>query len=181
MNGRITLLKSMLLINHKHIKSIPGWLVRLTKVSQYVNNSTESHKLWRKLLEDTGGENSRSTSIIIHPLSVSSQIQLVGPKSGTILLDLLFISVNNDIILTLVCILFNLSSIGSKGLASAWAWKPNKTEPTHEVGLPIYGGWRIQVEAIIKTPMAAKWQRTKQNLSVVFIFKKAKQRTQGKR
>jgi hypothetical protein len=29
--------------------------------------------------------------------------------------------------------------------------------------------------------MAAKWQRTKQNLSVVFIFKKAKQRTQGKR
>jgi hypothetical protein len=48
-NSRITLLKSMLLTNHRQIKSIPGWLVALTKMSPYVSNSRKTHKLRGKL------------------------------------------------------------------------------------------------------------------------------------
>jgi hypothetical protein len=44
-NGRVTLLKSMLLMNHRQIKSIPGWLITLKKVSPHVSHGTETHKL----------------------------------------------------------------------------------------------------------------------------------------
>jgi hypothetical protein len=47
--SRLTLLKSMLLINHRHIKSISGWLIALTKMSPYVSNSRRTHKLRGKL------------------------------------------------------------------------------------------------------------------------------------
>jgi hypothetical protein len=42
-NSRLTLLKGMLLMNHKQIKSIPGWLIALTKMSPHVSNSRKTH------------------------------------------------------------------------------------------------------------------------------------------
>jgi hypothetical protein len=44
-NGRVTLLKSMLLTNHRPINSIPGRLITLTKMSPHVSHGIETHKL----------------------------------------------------------------------------------------------------------------------------------------
>jgi hypothetical protein len=84
----------MLPTNHRQIKSIPGRLVTLTEMSPHVRNSMKAHKIRSKLREKDGSENSSSMSIIIHPLSVSSQIQPVGLKSGRILMGLLVIRSN---------------------------------------------------------------------------------------
>jgi hypothetical protein len=87
-NSRLTLLKSMLLTNHRQIKSILGWLIALTKMSPHVSNSRKTHKLRGKLWQNTRSENSCSMSILIHPLSVGCQIQPIGLKGTSVLLKL---------------------------------------------------------------------------------------------
>jgi hypothetical protein len=73
-NSRLTLWKGMLLMNYKKIKSILGWLIALMKMIPHVSNSRKTHKLRCKLWQNTRSENSCSTSILIHPLSVGYQI-----------------------------------------------------------------------------------------------------------
>src|SRR3954468_23910547 len=67
-NSRITLLKSMLLANHRQVKSIPRRLIALTKKSP-LSSSGKTHELSSILRQNTGSENSSSTSILIYPLS----------------------------------------------------------------------------------------------------------------
>jgi hypothetical protein len=110
----------MLLMNHRQIKSIPEWLIALTKMSPHVSNSRKTHKLRGKLWQNTRTENSCSTSILIHPLSVSYQIQLVGLKSTRVLLKLQLIHSNNTPISTLSSILVSLSSISTKNRRRWW-------------------------------------------------------------
>jgi hypothetical protein len=100
----------MLLTNHKQIKSIPGWLIALTKMSPHVSNSRKTHKLEGKLWQNTRSENSCNTSILIHPLSVGYQIQPIGLKGIRVLLKLQIIGSNSTPISTLSCILVRLSS-----------------------------------------------------------------------
>jgi hypothetical protein len=78
----------MLLTNHRQIKSIPGWMITLTKMSPHVSSSRKTHKLRGKLWQNTRSENSYSTSILIHPLSVGYQIQPIGLKVTRVLLKL---------------------------------------------------------------------------------------------
>jgi hypothetical protein len=73
-NSRITLLKSMLLANHRHVKSIPRRLIALTKKGPLSSNSGKTHELSSILRQNTGSKNSSSTSILIYPLSIVSQI-----------------------------------------------------------------------------------------------------------
>jgi hypothetical protein len=101
----------MLLTNHRQIKSIPGWLIALMKMSPHVSNSRRTHILRGKLWQNTRSENSCNTSILIHPLSVGYQIQPIGLKGTRVLLKLQIICSNNTPISTLSSILVRLSSI----------------------------------------------------------------------
>jgi hypothetical protein len=103
----------MLLMNHRQIKSIPGWLIVLIKMSPHVSNSRKTHKLRGKLGQNTRSENSCSTSILIHPLSVGCQLQPIGLKGTRVLLKLQIIRSNTPIS-TLSSILVHLSSIITK-------------------------------------------------------------------
>jgi hypothetical protein len=119
-NSRITLLKSMLLANHRQVKSISRRLIALTKKSPLSSNSRKTHELSSILRQNTGSKNSSSTSILIYPLSVVSQIQPIGRKSVRILLDPPVILSQISIICTLGCILGLLSSIRGKGNGRRW-------------------------------------------------------------
>src|SRR3954462_12263282 len=113
-NSGITLLKSMLLANHKQVKSIPRRLISLTKMCPLSGNSRETHELNSILGQNTGGENSSSTSILIDPQSVGSQSVAIGLEISRILLELQVIGSNSNIISALSSILGLLRSISSK-------------------------------------------------------------------
>jgi hypothetical protein len=84
-NSGITLLKSMLLTNHRQVKSISRRLIALTEMSPLSSNSRKTHKLRSILGQNAGSENSSSTSILIDPLSVGDSIQgdgIQGRASG---------------------------------------------------------------------------------------------------
>src|SRR3954470_6560852 len=82
-NSRITLLNSMLLANHRQVKSIPRRLIALTKKSPLRSSSGKTHELSSLLRQNIGSENNSSTSILIYPLSVVSQILgSIGGKSN---------------------------------------------------------------------------------------------------
>jgi hypothetical protein len=100
----------MLLANHRQVKSIPKWLIALTEMSPLSNNSRKTHELRSILGQNAGSENSSSTSILIHPLSVGSQIQPIGLKIIRVLFELQLIGNNITIIGTLSSILGLLRS-----------------------------------------------------------------------
>src|SRR3954470_18856630 len=82
-NSRVILLKSMLLANHRQVKSISRRLIALTKKSPLSSSSGKTHELSSILRQNTGSENSSSTSILIYPLSVVSQIlRSIGGKDN---------------------------------------------------------------------------------------------------
>jgi hypothetical protein len=110
----------MLLVNHRQVKSIARRLIALTKKGPLSSNSRKTHKLSSILRKNTGSKNSSSTSMLINPLSVVSQIQPVGRKSVRILLDLPVILSQSSIISTLGCILGPLGSTGGKGNGRRW-------------------------------------------------------------
>src|SRR3954464_3387703 len=112
-NSGITLLNSMLLANHGQVKSIPRCLVALTKMCPLSSNSRETHELSSILGQNTGGENSSSTSILINPLSVSGQSVSIGLEIRRVLLELQVISSDSTIISTLSSILGLLRSIST--------------------------------------------------------------------
>jgi hypothetical protein len=72
LNKRVTLLESMLLTDHRQIERVTRGLIPLVKVIPHLRSSSKGHKLRGKLWQNTSSENSRSTSILITPLSVSS-------------------------------------------------------------------------------------------------------------
>src|SRR3954465_7209666 len=113
-NSGITLLKSMLLVNHGQVKSIPRRLIALTKMCPLSGNSRETHELSNILGQNTGGENSSSTSILIDPLSAGSQSVTIGLEIRRVLLELQIISSNSTIISTLSSILGLLRSINAE-------------------------------------------------------------------
>ena len=122
MNRGITLLKSMVLANHRQVKSIPRRLIALTKVCPLSGNSRETHELSSILGQNTVGENSSSTSILIDPLSVGNQIMAIGLEIGRILLELQVISSKNTIIGTLSSILGLLRSISAENNRRRRKW-----------------------------------------------------------
>src|SRR4051812_8490352 len=78
------------------------------------SNSRETHELSSKLGQNTGGENSSSTSILIYPLSVGGQIEAIGLEISRVLFELQLICNNNTIIGTLSSILGLLRSISAE-------------------------------------------------------------------
>src|SRR4051812_6045799 len=104
----------MLLANHGQAKSIPRRLIALMKMRPLSGNSRETHELSSILGQNTGGENNSSTSILIDPLSVGSQIVTIGLEISRVLLELQVISNNNTIIGTLSSILVLLRSISAE-------------------------------------------------------------------
>jgi hypothetical protein len=110
----------MLLANNRQVKSIPRRLIALAKKGPLSSNSGKTHELSSILRENTGSKNSSSTSILIYPLSVVSQIQPVGHKSVRILLNMSVILSQSSSISTLGCILGLLSSIRGKGNGRRW-------------------------------------------------------------
>src|SRR4051812_38277495 len=77
-------------------------------------NNRETHELSSILGQNTGGEDSSSTSILIDPLSVGSQVVAIGLEIRRVLLELQVISNNNTIIGTLSSILGLLRSISTE-------------------------------------------------------------------
>jgi hypothetical protein len=79
----------MLLVNHRQVKSIPRRLIALMEMSPLNSNSRKTHELKSILGQNAGSENSSSsTSILIHPLSVGGQIQLIGLEIIRVLFEL---------------------------------------------------------------------------------------------
>jgi hypothetical protein len=105
----------MLLADHRQVESIPRRLIALTKKSPLSSSGGKTHKLSSILRQNTGGENSSSTSILIYPLSVLGQIQPVSRNGSRVVLDLPVIISQSSVISTLGCILIRLSSIRGKG------------------------------------------------------------------
>jgi hypothetical protein len=72
-----TMLKSMLLTNHRYVERITSRLIALTKVRPHLRDSTEAHKLRRKLRLNTLRENCGSLNILItHPSARSHTIKI---------------------------------------------------------------------------------------------------------
>jgi hypothetical protein len=86
----------------------------------HVRSSRETHKLRGKLWQNTRSENSCSTSILIHPLSVGCQIQPIGLKVTRVLLKLQLIRSNSTLISTLNSILGLLRGIITKNRRRQW-------------------------------------------------------------
>jgi hypothetical protein len=114
LNTGITLLESMLLTDHRQIERVTRGLIPLAKVIPHLRSSSKGHELRGKLWQDTSSKSSRSTSIFITPLSISSLSITISRKSRREICYLLVISIDHSIIGSLGGNPISLRSISSK-------------------------------------------------------------------
>jgi hypothetical protein len=98
LNTRITLLKSMLLKDHRQVERVTRGLIPLVKVIPHLKSSSKGHELRGKLWQNTSSKNSRNTSILITPLSISSLSITISRKSRREIRYLLIIGIDGGII-----------------------------------------------------------------------------------
>jgi hypothetical protein len=98
LNTGITLLESMLLTDHRQIERVTRGLIPLAKMIPHLRSSRKSHELRGKLWQNTSSKNSRSMSILITPLSISSLSITISGESLREICYLLIISINRSII-----------------------------------------------------------------------------------
>jgi hypothetical protein len=110
----ITLLESMFLTDHRKVERVTRGLIPLTKMIPHLRSSRKSHKLRGKLWQDTSSENSRGTSILITPLSISSLSITIGGESLREIRYLLIIGIDRSIIGSLGSNPVSLRDISSK-------------------------------------------------------------------
>jgi hypothetical protein len=120
LNTGITLLESMLLTDHRQIERVTRGLIPLAKMIPHLRSSRKSHELRGKLGQNTSSKNSRSTSILITPLSISSLVITIRGESLREIRYLLIISINRSIIGGLGCSPISLRSISSKNRWRRW-------------------------------------------------------------
>jgi hypothetical protein len=94
LNTEITLLESMLLTDHRQVERVTRRLIPLAKMIPHLRSSRKDHKLRGILWQDT----SRSTSILITPLSISSLSITISGESLREIRHLLIISIDRSII-----------------------------------------------------------------------------------
>jgi hypothetical protein len=95
LNTRVTLLESMLLTDHRQIERVTRGLIPLVKVIPHLRSSSKGHKLIGKLWQNTSSENSRSTCILITPLSVSCLSITISRESLREIRYLMIISIDH--------------------------------------------------------------------------------------
>jgi hypothetical protein len=110
----------MFLTNHRQVERITRRLIPLTKVIPHLRGSRKSHELGSKLWQNTSGENSRSTNILITPLSISSLNITISGESFREIRYLLIISINRSIVCGLGSNPVSLRSISSKNRRHRW-------------------------------------------------------------
>jgi hypothetical protein len=88
----------MLLTDHRQVERVTRGLIPLAKVIPHLRSSRKSHELRGKLWQNTSSKNSRSTSILITPLSISSLSITIGGESLREICYLLIISIDRSII-----------------------------------------------------------------------------------
>jgi hypothetical protein len=85
-------------MDHRQVERVTRGLIPLAKMIPHLRRSRKSHELRGKLWQNTSSKNSRSTSILITPLSISSLSITKGGKSLREIRYLLIISIDRNII-----------------------------------------------------------------------------------
>jgi hypothetical protein len=110
----------MLLMGHRQIERVTRGLIPLAKMIPHLRSSRKSHELRGKLGQNTSSKNSRSTSILITPLSISSLSITISGESLREIRYLLIISIDRSFIGSLGSNPVSLRSISTNNRWRRW-------------------------------------------------------------